>query len=291
MPVSLDEVRAEVGRLSQGLGFVAVAASGSTSEATTSTWRDLFYLTDATRGSQFYVRTYLLRTLAGLVDFYRLRRVSAYDPPTGTLSVTPLWTTAPADHEPFEAGWKWNPLTVEAAIRRVHGRMYAPVEVTIPSVGGQLQYGLTAQAAWLQYAAQAERVVARVGADGQRVGTVLDGALLRQLATGGVQDLSLDLPDGPLATDEGLAVRAYVPYQTLTPLSDGPSTTIAPLAWLAWETIWDVLQLPQMNLDDELRARAAREVRQLRKGSAPPPQGPLFRDPEGSWGAAGAGRY
>jgi hypothetical protein len=288
---TLDEARQEVGRLSQGLGFVAVSDADSASVATADTWQDGAWLADATRGGQFYVRSYLLRTVEGLADSVRVRRAQAFDPTLGKLTITPHWGDVPAAEEPYEAGWKWHPLTVEAAIRRVHGRMYAPVEVPIDAVGSQLQYGLTDAAAWLQYAAQAERVVARVGADGQRVSTLLDGALLRQVATNGVQALLVDLTDGPLRTDDTLNVRAWMPYQALTPLTDGPSTTIAPLAWLAWEAIWDLLQLPQMNLDDELRQRAAREVRQLRKGSAPPPQGPLFRDPEGSWGAAGAGRY
>jgi hypothetical protein len=292
MTVSLDEVRAEVGRLSQGLGFLAIAAgAGGGGTHTASTWVDNRWLIDTTRGGQFYVRSYLLRTLPALAASARARRVQAYDPATGTLTLTPVWGAAPAAGEPYEVGWKWDPRVVEDAIVRVHGRMYTPVEVAIDPVPAQLQYSLTDAADWLERAAQAERIVARCGPAGQQVSVPLDGALLRQVATNAVADLVVDLVAGSLGTGETLVARGWTDYQTLNPLTTPTSTTIASLPWLAWEAIWELCQLSQLNLDDELRQRAAREVRQLRKGSAPPVQGPLFRDPSGSWGSAGRGVY
>lgn len=283
---TLDEARAEVGRLSQGPGWFA-SPGGSIWTATS--LQDAL-LQDATRGASFYVRRYVRRTGVGLLRHQRNRRIVSYDPVLGIVVPQYQWSPVPAAGEPYELGWLWPPNLVDEALARVQRRMYTPVEVALPSVTGALQYGLTDAAAWLQAAGQLERVVARTGAAGAQTSTVLTGARARQVATGGMHDVSVGLASGPLGTAETLVARGWTSYADLTPLVDPDDVTIAPLDWLAWEAIWDLTQQPQMNVDDDLRRRAARELGPLRKGSAPPASYPLFADGP-AWGAAGVGRY
>jgi hypothetical protein len=98
----------------------------------------------------------------------------------------------------------------------------------------------------------------------------------------------LDVRGDPIATTDSLKVLAWTDFHSLSPLAIPTDATAAPLDWLAWEAIYDLITTPGRNLDDDLRKRAVQEVRRHREANTPTVPMPLF-DEAAPWGYTGRG--
>lgn len=282
---TLNEVRQLVGRLTQR-GFVVGDGQG-VALGTTSTFIDSLRLVDTTRGTDFYVRGWLVRTTK--TDTTRVRKIGAYDPTTGTLTVTPAWGVAPAALETYEVWPSWHPEEVEQAIIRAQRHMYALLDATVPGVANQRQYNLTTAETWLTRPQQVAQIEIRDGATtNQWQWPTLPTNRVRQAVTAGGSSVVLDLRGAPLGTGDIVVVRAWGTLDAITPLTSPTSSTVAPIDWLAWEAIYEHISTPGRNLDDDLRRRAVQEVKRHREANTPNVPQPLY-DEAAPWGWGGRG--
>lgn len=285
---TLNAVRTLIGQLSQP-GFLA--NFGQTGAGTSSTvFTDGTLLADSTRGAGFYRRGWFMRTGSAIASADRVRRIAAYDPATGAITVTPAWTGTPASHEEYEVWPVWNPNDVEAAIVRAQRHMYGLFDVSLAGVANQRQYPLAIAAPWLTRPSQVAAIEIQDGTvSGQYTWPTVPNDRLRQVGSATGPSLTLDLAGLTFASTDTLVVRAWTDFDSYTPLAIPTAVTAAPLDWLAWEAIYELIRTPNRNHDDDLRKRAASEVRKYR-AMQPEPPAPLFAEPA-PWGAVGAGYW
>lgn len=209
MAVTLAMVEQEVARRAGPFEEHVGDGNGSTTSATAATLR-----TSAADGGT-YVGQWLQRRVAA-TGADRARRIVAYDPAAGRLTVDRAYTNAPALNEPFEV----SPLDPVRHLRRAVvaglGRCFFVDRVDVPVTAGRVEQSLSAALFWVVDVGQVRDVRARVGA----VGVVADAPLdwVRPFSTSG------GVSAGVTAAPAGVyVVEALRPHATWVNGADAPN--------------------------------------------------------------------
>ncbi len=203
-------------------------------------------LIDSEESTTQYVGQYLYLTSGALAG--QVRRVSAYAPTTGTLTVGRAWATAPAAAVTYELLTKLNPVTLNRLINNALLRCYYEDEQLITPVASQRQYSLAAYT-WLTRKEQVLDVLWRIGTTASQYHYCPVGWYEVRDDSG---TLTLDIDPYSYTTGEYIVLKAIRPYAELA--SDA-ATTLCPLEYAKAAAKLEVFTWLAMNGPAEDTAR------------------------------------